>query len=87
LAQPRKSDEEYPGYLEDQNRKVNQKQCSFCGRETVQFVCGGCHKASIKIVNDRLETLEVRFNELCGLLHTQLANSSFLLLKIDEAEK
>jgi len=38
-------------------------------------------------VDRRLETLEVRFNELCGLLHIQLANSSFLTLKIMDAEK
>lgn len=87
MATPRKSDEKYPGYLKDQNRKpffeptAREEKLLFRTVHPEEFV------EAIKKINDRLETLEVRFNELCGLLHVQLANSSFLTLKIMEAEK
>ncbi len=93
MSQPRKSDKKYPGYLEDQNRKpfkpTTREEALL--QQTLHpeefYETTKVFHDSIDKIEDRLETLEVRFNELCGLLHVQLANSSFLTLKIMEAEK
>ena len=93
MAQPRKSDEKYPGYLADQDRKpfvpsareeelLNRTVHPEEFRETVSEI-----KKSFHDIDHRLETLEVRFNELCNMLSVQLANSSFKLLEIREAKK
>ena len=97
MATPRKSDEKYPGYLEDQNRKPFVPSA----REE-ELLSKTAHPedlarafAWIERLADRVETLEealedfketfrVRFNELCNMLSVQLANSSFKLLEIRE---
>lgn len=83
---PRKSDKAYPGYLADQDRKpfvpsAREEELLFRTVHPEEFV------EAMKKINDRLETLEVRFNELCNMLSVQLANSSFKLLEIREAKK
>jgi len=91
MATPRKSDEKYPGYFEDQDRKPFKPTA----REE-ELLSKTVHpddfEQFIRLVakneeeiRNRLETLEVRFNELCQMMFVQLANSSFLTLKIMEA--
>jgi len=93
MATPRKSEKEYPGYLEDQDRKPFEPTA----REE-ELLSKTVHPENFedfaKIVTDdigklkdRVETLEVRFNELCNMLSVQLANNGFKLLEIRDAEK
>jgi len=89
-ATPRKSDKDYEGYLEDQNRKpftptareeelLSKTVHPDEFRETIQNLVD-----LIAVERDRRETLEIRFNELLTMLHAQLANTGYLLLKIQE---
>jgi len=79
LATSRKSERDYPGYLADQNRKP----FTPTAREE-ELLQKTVHPDELKEALARIETLEVRFNELCRMLERQLANSGFLLLKIEE---
>ena len=96
MAQPRKSDERYPGYLADQDRKPfkpTKREEELLSKtvhpeefEEFKRLCG-FEENCVDANTDRLDRLEVRFNELCNMLSVQLANSSFKLLEIREAEK
>jgi len=90
MATTRKSDKEYPGYLQDQDRALFVPSA----REE-ELLCRTVHpeefEGYMKLVaknnegiKNRIETLEVRFNALCNMLNVQLANSGFLTLKIEE---
>lgn len=103
MATPRKSDKAYPGYLADQNRKPlfskgkGMQPFTPSTREeellskTVHPEDFEAAKKSLsddlQTAEDKINTLEVRFNELCNMLSVQLANSSFKLLEIRNAKK
>ena len=69
---------EYDGYLQDQSHK-KLDLCGYCGQPK-QKVCKKCFAKH----RENIETLVVRFNELCRMLSVQLANSSFEILNIKE---
>ncbi len=78
-AHPRKSEKDYPGYLADQDRKPFVPSA----REE-ELLSKTVSPEELLLIECRLETLEVRFNELLTMLHAQLANTGYLLLKIQE---
>lgn len=94
MATPRKSDEKYRGYLEDQDRKPffeptpREEKLLFRTVHPEEFV-EAIKKidARLESLENRMETHDVRFNEAMQMMFVQLANSSFLTLKIVEAEK
>ena len=100
MAKPRKSDKAYPGYLADQDRKpfvpsareeellsktVHPDELEELRKDLIKIISR--RTKEIDVIDERLETLEVRFNELCNMLSVQLANSSFKLLEIRDAKK
>ena len=76
---------EYESYLQDQSHK-KLDLCGYCGQPK-QKVCRECFEITYREVvkhRENIETLVVRFNELCRMLSVQLANSSFDILAIKE---
>ena len=97
MATPRKSDEEYPGYLADQDRKpfiptAREEELlskTVHPEEFAEFkikINGAVSNIMLEVdlLKSRVERLEVRFNEVCRMLSVQLANSGFELLRIKE---
>lgn len=84
-ATPRKSGKAYPGYWADQDRKpfVPSAREEELLTRTVHIID---YLEQMDATSKRLETLEVRFNELCNMLSVQLVNSSFQLLEIRDAK-
>ena len=79
------SKKEYGSYLEDQSHK-KLDLCGICGqpRKKVCFECCLSQTMALADLEMKIETLVVRFNELCRMLSVQLANSSFDILAIKE---
>lgn len=90
---PRKSDKAYPGYLADQNREAfvpSAREEELLSKTVHPDDFEDLRKSlsdDLQTAEDKINTLEVRFNELCNMLSVQLANSSFKLLEIRDAKK
>ena len=58
-----------------QRQKWKHEQCSYCGNKNTQFICWRCHESDIEQLREeieardnRIETLEFKFNELVSYL-------------------
>jgi len=77
-----------------QRQKWKHEQCSYCGNKNTQFICWRCHESDIEQLREeieardnRIETLEFKFNELIDVLRANKSVSkSAVFTKVTEAE-